>query len=167
MNIDIDLLVQCKLWKNENDINEKLMEKTFLLVFDYLKLSTNNDNSIELSITLTDDEHIQSLNKEYRHRDKPTNVLTFSLYENKKSIINDLKTLPCMALGDIIFSYDTIKKEAKEQNKTFLNHFIHMLVHSYLHLFGYDHIKYYERKKMENMEIEILKSINIDNPYVI
>ena len=92
MNIDIDLLVQCKLWKNENDINKKLMEKIFQLVFNYLKLSTNNNNSIELSITLTDDENIQSLNKEYRHRDKPTNVLTFSLYENKKSIVNDLKT---------------------------------------------------------------------------
>ena len=78
MNIDIDLLVQCKLWKNENDINKKLMEKIFQLVFNYLKLSTNN-NSIELSITLTDDKNIQSLNKEYRHRDKPTNVLTFSL----------------------------------------------------------------------------------------
>ena len=70
-------------------------------------------------------------------------------------------------MGDIIFSYDTIKKEAEEQNKTFLNHFIHMLVHSYLHLFAYDHIKENERRKMETMEIEILKIINIDNPYII
>lgn len=166
MSIDIDLLVQDKSWKTEKNINKKLMKDIFNLVLDYLKISLKN-NTIEISINLSNDKHIQKLNKEYRNKDKATNVLTFSIYENKKDIKNDLKSFPCITLGDIIFSYDTIKKEAEEQNKTFLNHFIHMLVHSYLHLFAYDHIKENERRKMETMEIEILKIMNIDNPYII
>lgn len=167
MSIDIDLLVQDKSWKSNRNVNKSLMENLFNIVTKYLKLSIHKDSSIELSITLTNDDHIHKLNKEYRHKDRATNVLTFSLYENKKDIIKDLKNLPCMSLGDIIFSFDTIEREAKEQNKTFLDHFTHMLVHSYLHLFGYDHIKCQERKKMEIMEVEILKLININNPYII
>lgn len=167
MSVDIDLLIQDKSWKSNKNINKGLMENIFRIVIKHLKLLIHKDSLIELSITLTNDEQIHKLNKEYRHKDRATNVLTFSLYENKKDIIKDLKNLPCMSLGDIIFSFDTIDREAKEQNKSFLNHFTHMLVHSYLHLFGYDHIKYHERKKMEIMEVEILKSINIDNPYVI
>lgn len=167
MNIDIDLLIQDKSWKTDKNINKQLMRDIFNLVMNYLKISLDRFHNIEFSVNLSNDKHIQKLNKEYRNKDKPTNVLTFSIYENKKDIKKDLKTLPCIALGDIIFSYNTIKKEAEEQNKTFLNHFIHMLVHSYLHLFAYDHIKDNERKRMEKMEIEILKSIDIDNPYII
>ena len=82
-------------------------------------------------------------------------------------IFRDMETLPVMCLGDMVFSYETIEKEAEEQNKTFKNHFTHMLIHSYLHLFAYDHIKAKERKEMESIEIEILKNFGIDNPYII
>ena len=165
-NINIDLLVQDKSWKVQKDINKKLMEDIFKLVLNYLKIPMCK-NTIEISITLTNDKNIKILNRDYRHKDKPTNVLTFSLYEKKPDILNDIIKLPCMALGDIIFSYDTIKIESEKQNKTFKDHFIHMLVHSYLHLFGYDHIKKKEQNEMEKIEIEILKSIGIDNPYLI
>lgn len=165
-NINIDLLIQDKSWKSQKDINKKLMEDVFKLVLDYLKIPIC-ENSIEISITLTNDKNIRILNRDYRHRDKATNVLTFSLYEKKEDVVNDISKLPFMALGDIIFSYDTIKKESVEQNKDFKEHFIHMLVHSYLHLFTYDHIKKKERDVMEKIEIEILQSIGIKNPYVI
>ena len=165
-NISIDLLIQDRSWKSQKEVNKKLMEDIFKLVLNYLKIPMCK-NTIEISITLSDDENIRTLNRDYRHRDKSTNVLTFSLYEKKSDVIKDIKKLPCMALGDIIFSYDTIEKESKEQNKTFLNHFIHMLVHSYLHLFSYDHIEKKEQDEMEKIEINILKSINIDNPYIV
>lgn len=165
-NTNIDLLVQDKSWKIEKDINLKLMEDTFKLVSNYLKIPMC-ENTIEISITLSDDENIRVINKDYRHKDKATNVLTFSLYNKKHEIFKDIKKLPCMTLGDIIFSYDTIKKEAEEQSKTFKDHFIHMLIHSYLHLFSYDHIEQNERKLMENTEITILKKLGIKNPYII
>ena len=85
MSIDIDLLVQDKSWKTEKNINKKLMKDIFNLVLDYLKISLKN-NTIEISINLSNDKHIQKLNKEYRNKDKATNVLTFSIYENKKDI---------------------------------------------------------------------------------
>ena len=165
-NISIDLLIQDRSWKSQKEVNKKLMEDIFKLVLNYLKIPMCK-NTIEISITLSDDENIRTLNRDYRHRDKSTNVLTFSLYEKKSDVIRDIKKLPCMALGDIIFSYDTIERESKEQNKTFLNHFIHMLVHSYLHLFSYDHIEKKEQDEMEKIEINILKLINIDNPYIV
>lgn len=165
-NINIDLLIQNKSWKKQKDINLNLMEDTFKAVYNHLKVPICKRN-IEVSITLSDDKNIRVLNKEYRHKDKSTNVLTFSLYNNKKDIFRDMETLPVMCLGDMVFSYETIEKEAEEQNKTFKNHFTHMLIHSYLHLFAYDHIKVKERKEMEGIEIEILKKFGIDNPYFI
>ena len=165
-NINIDLLIQNKSWKKQKDINLNLMEDTFKAVYNHLKVPICKRN-IEVSITLSDDKNIRVLNKEYRHKDKSTNVLTFSLYNNKKDIFRDMETLPVMCLGDMVFSYETIEKEAEEQNKTFKNHFTHMLIHSYLHLFAYDHIKVKERKEMESIEIEILKKFGIDNPYLI
>lgn len=163
-NIDIDLLIDDNSWKFEKSIDESLMEDIFQRVQEYLKIPIHN-NTIEISITLTDDNKIRTLNKDYRHKDRPTNVLTFSLYEKKSDILNDIQKLPCMALGDIIFSFDTIKKESKEQNKSFIDHFTHMLVHSYLHLFGYDHISKKDEREMETMEIEILEGLGIGNPY--
>lgn len=165
-NINIDLLIQNKSWKKQKDINLNLMEDTFKAVYNHLKVPICKRN-IEVSITLSDDKNIRVLNKEYRHKDKSTNVLTFSLYNNKKDIFRDMEILPVMCLGDMVFSYETIEKEAEEQNKTFKNHFTHMLIHSYLHLFAYDHIKVKERKEMESIEIEILKKFGIDNPYII
>lgn len=164
-NISIDLLIKDKSWKSHKEINKILMEDVFKSVMNYLKIPMWN-NTIEISVNLTDDENIRNINRDYRHIDKTTNVLSFSLYDKKSSIINDLQKIPFVSLGDIIFSYDTIKKEAEEQNKTFTNHFIHMLIHSYLHLLGYDHMVSKERKEMEAMEIEILNLMNICNPYI-
>ena len=165
-NINIDLLVQDKSWKSQKEINKKLMEEIFIMVLDNLKISLC-ENEIEISINLNNDKNIKDLNNKYRNKDKTTNVLTFSLYENKKDVIRDLKKLPYICIGDIIFSYDTIKNEAEEQNKSFKNHFIHMLVHSYLHLFCYDHLTKKDETIMENLEIEILKKMDINNPYLI
>ena len=165
-NIHIDLIKKSNLWKDQKNINKKLITNIFNLVLNYLDIKINNKH-LEFSIILTDDVDIKDFNKNHRNKDNPTNVLTFSLYNDKKDIIEDIKKLPYMSLGDIIFSFETIKKESEEQNKTFLEHFIHLLVHSFLHLFCYDHIEENERIQMEKMEINILKEINIKNPYEI
>lgn len=112
-----------------------------------------------LSIVLSEDRFIQKYNKEFRGKDKPTNVLSFS------SDSNELEDEDY--LGDIIISLETIQKEAIEQQKTEINHFTHILIHGVLHLCGFDHIEEKDREKMEGIEIEILKLFGIENPYII
>ena len=68
-------------------------------------------------------------------------------------------------LGDVIFSSETIANEANQENKSIENHLIHLLIHSVLHLLGYDHETNDKALIMENLEIKILKNLNIDNPY--
>ena len=104
------------------------------------------------SLLLTNDVYIQKLNKDFRGKDKPTNVLSFPDGDNGY-------------LGDIAISLETIEKEGKEQNKEFYHHFIHMVVHGLLHLQGYDHENDQEAEEMESLEVKILSDIGVDNPY--
>lgn len=108
----------------------------------------------EFSILLTNDDHIQQLNRDFRDKDKPTNVLSFPGDEDDDY------------LGDIAISYQTLVQEAEEQEKDFYHHFIHMLIHGLLHLQGYDHETDEEAEEMEALEIEILADIGIENPYI-
>ncbi len=106
----------------------------------------------ELSVVLADDEYIQFLNNKFRKKDKPTNVLSFPTDEEGE-------------VGDVILSLNTLKKEALEQGKTLTNHFIHLLTHGILHLLGFDHEQEDEAEEMENLEIIILNTLNVENPY--
>mgnify|MGYP000039891206 CR=1 FL=1 len=115
-----------------------------------------------VTVTLTDDAAIQILNRDYRHKDKATNVLSFPMWNSLDEIPADVGETP---LGDIIIAFETIAREAKEQDKTLADHFSHMLVHGFLHLLGYDHIDDPDAVIMEALEINILKKLAIANPY--
>ena len=105
---------------------------------------------------------MRQLNREYRRKDKPTNVLAFACDAlDDFSISEDVQR----NLGDIFMCFDVIKREALEQNKPILHHIIHMVVHATLHLNGYDHETEDEEKIMENREKRILELIGIPNPY--
>lgn len=126
-----------------------------------LKQALPQKTHIEISIVLANDSFIQELNSKYRNKDKPTNVLSFPQTE-----LEDLKlNIPFISLGDIIISFETIEREAKEQNKEFKNHYTHMLTHGCLHLLHYDHMTEEEAEVMEKLEIEILEDLGIKNPY--
>ena len=105
----------------------------------------------ELSLVLADDAFVQELNKNYRGKDKPTNVLSFP------------QDPPL--LGDIVLALDTVLREADEQGKRFEDHCTHLLIHGFLHLLGHDHEEEEEAAVMENIEIQILASLGIKNPY--
>jgi len=118
-------------------------------------------SEIEISLVISDDNFIQGLNKEYRGKDSATNVLSFPYldlnnYTGPKEFVH---------LGDIIISEDKVKAEAKEQNKDFSEHLLHLFVHGFLHLLGYDHIKDDDAENMEKLEATILSALNIKNPY--
>ncbi|WP_392566919.1 rRNA maturation RNase YbeY [Utexia brackfieldae] len=114
-------------------------------------------NEAELTIRIVDEQESQSLNNTYRHKDKPTNVLSFP-FESPVEIEVPL-------LGDLIICKTVVEAEALAQNKSLESHWAHMVVHGCLHLLGYDHISDEEAEEMESLEIEIMQTLGFKNPY--
>jgi probable rRNA maturation factor len=112
----------------------------------------------EMTIRIVDENESQQLNCDYRGKDKSTNVLSFP-FEGPPGI-----ELPL--LGDLVICRQVVEQEAQSQNKQTQHHWAHMVVHGCLHLLGYDHIVDDEAEVMESLEIEILKTLGIDNPYI-
>ncbi len=118
-----------------------------------------NRSSSELCIRIVDEPESQALNRKYRQKDYPTNVLSFP------ATILELEEIEL--LGDIVICAPVVAREALEQNKTKTAHWAHMVVHGILHLLGYDHEEPEEADQMESMEIVILQSLGFGNPYEI
>ncbi|NOI25289.1 MULTISPECIES: rRNA maturation RNase YbeY [Vibrio] len=113
----------------------------------------------ELTIRIVDEEESQQLNRDYRGKDKPTNVLSFP-FEAPPGVEMDL-------LGDMIICRQVVEKEAIEQSKPLIAHWAHMVVHGSLHLLGYDHIEDDEAEEMEALETEIMLDMGFDDPYLV
>lgn len=138
-----------KVYVNYND---KRWRK-FKIDFEKIATAAGPINpDAEVSITLTDDAEIHSLNRQYRNIDRPTNVLSFELGDD-------------ILLGDIYISLDTVQREAADAGISVQEQTAHMVVHGMLHLQGYDHIDDDEARIMEGKEIEVLKKMGIKNPY--
>jgi probable rRNA maturation factor len=116
----------------------------------------------QVSILLTGDGHMQRLNARYRNKDQPTNVLSFPSPD--EGPLADIEGRG-RVLGDIALSVQTIVREATEQSKSIKDHVTHLLVHGLLHLLGYDHEVDDEATVMEQLEIDILGTMNVPNPY--
>ena len=114
------------------------------------------DNA-ELTIRIVDKQESQQLNCTYRHKDKPTNVLSFP-FESPIEIDVPL-------LGDLIICKQVVEAEAEQQLKSLTSHWAHMIVHGCLHLLGYDHILDEEAEEMENIEIDIMQQLGFEDPY--
>ncbi|MBF0183987.1 MAG: rRNA maturation RNase YbeY [Magnetococcales bacterium] len=118
----------------------------------------------EVSILLSDDSHIQQLNRHYRQQDKATNVLSFALQEGEQPASKANKRL----LGDIVLAYQTVAKEAEERAIPLTQHTVHLVVHGLLHLLGYDHERSpAEAERQERQEIAILAQLGVANPYTL
>jgi probable rRNA maturation factor len=125
------------------------------------------DNQVEVSFLFTTDAEIQSLNKNFRGKDNPTNVLSFPDTElTPENLKNALMYEEPLLLGDIALAEETILKEALAQEKTAIDHLTHLILHGILHLLGYDHVIDSEAEKMEQQEIRLLSELGIQNPYL-
>ena len=116
---------------------------------------------IEVSVVLTDDSGVQVLNREYRGKDKPTNVLSFAALDGD----DPLPPEGPVHIGDIILALETLQREAADMEKSLADHFTHLLIHGTLHLLGYDHENDADANIMESLEISILSTFGIENPY--
>lgn len=123
----------------------------------YSKL--DNKFNYEIAILITDNKEIKHYNNKYRSKNKETNILSFPNIDEMDREINPI-------IGNIIISEEKLAYEAIEQNKVFSSHIKHIFLHGVLHLFGYDHENEHDAHIMESIEVEILKKLNINNPYI-
>tara|TARA_Y100000996_G_scaffold290926_1_gene229938 strand:+ start:557 stop:1006 length:450 start_codon:yes stop_codon:yes gene_type:complete len=140
---------------NDLAIGKELMDKlnkAYEAISDEENLSDNTIN-----IRIVNDKEMVDLNKQFRRKNSSTNVLSFINHDISKSMTGDL--------GDIAINYDFIKRESKEQGKTFDDHIIHMLIHGIYHILGLDHENDEMAKAMEQKEVALLNKLNIRNPY--
>ncbi|WP_410685656.1 rRNA maturation RNase YbeY [Avibacterium paragallinarum] len=112
----------------------------------------------EITIRIVDEVESQQLNATYRGKDYPTNVLSFP-FECPEEV-----ELPL--LGDLVICRQVVEREAAEQGKPLMAHWVHMVVHGCLHLLGYDHIEDDEAEEMESLETEIMQELGFADPYL-
>lgn len=147
--ITLDIQLACENTNVPTPEQMQLWTETALLPYD---------KSFELTLRLVEVSESQQLNHQYRGKEKPTNVLSFP-FEVPDGIELDL-------LGDLVICVDVVENEAIAQNKSVNAHWAHMIIHGCLHLLGYDHISEDEAIEMETIEITLLASLGIENPYI-
>lgn len=175
--MNLSLLIEDENWSSLVDVDlEAAVGKVCALTLSRAPaldaLTEQEREQLGLSAVLTDDAAVRELNRQFRTKDMPTNILSFPAYENVKELRKALAApagAPMLEdvgyLGDMILARETIMREAKEQGKAVKDHVCHLLVHGTLHLLGYDHISTGEAEEMEALEISILKELSIANPY--
>jgi len=164
--VSLEISIEEPRWKSEFPELETLLREAVDNSGVVLtgKMSKSIEDT-EISVLLSNNDTIQSLNKNYRNKDKPTNILSFpmSAQGDDAPIIEDDKRPHC--LGDLALALDVILQEARDQGKVPQDHLQHLIVHGFLHLLGYDHEDDSEAQAMEALEIKILARIGIKNPY--
>ena len=135
---------------------DKNLENKLIRAFEYLCSKEKISNS-SINFRILNNIEMTELNKKFRKKNKSTNVLSFTNEDISKSLTGNL--------GDIAVSYEYLEEESKQLNKNFDDHIIHMLIHGVYHILGLDHESDATANKMENKEIELLKELNIKNPY--
>ena len=136
-------------WKRRRGLRLRLEEAVRLALRQGGKLRRG-----ALTILLTGDARLKTLNRDFRGKNKPTNVLSFPAAPNDEAY-----------LGDVALAFGVTEAEALKSGKRFADHAVHLVIHGVLHLLGYDHITDRQAKKMEPLETRLLARLGIDDPY--
>ena len=150
--LSVEVVRRCALWGNVPGDEE--LTHAARAAFQAAPETAN----CEVSLVLTSDEEICALNRKWRGRDEPTNVLSFPLGD----IMQENAPRP---IGDVVLACETVAREAELRGIEIGHHSAHLVVHGVLHLLGYDHAMEFEAARMENLETRILKSLGLPDPY--
>lgn len=120
-------------------------------------LATLENSDIKLTVRLVTEAEMSELNLQYRHKQGPTNVLSFP-FEDPPGVNSGI-------LGDIVICAPVVKREATEQNKTETSHWAHMVIHGVMHLQGYDHANERDAQIMEQRETRAMIDLGFPTPY--
>jgi probable rRNA maturation factor len=159
--LDIQLGVESGSWPDEAAL-EGFAERILEHAAGHLATKAGQSfpaEPIEISLVFTNDDAIRSVNREWRNQDKPTNVLSFPAFPLLPG------GQPGPMLGDIVLAEETLRREALDLGIPFDDHLTHLLVHGFLHLFGYDHMTDEEAAVMEGLETRILAELGLADPY--
>jgi probable rRNA maturation factor len=126
----------------------------------------------QVSLMGCDDARIAVLNADFRGKPQPTNVLSWPSEERGAEFVGEVPEAPepgevddPESLGDIAIAFETCAREAEEQGKPMADHVTHLIVHGVLHLLGYDHVEEEDAAVMEALEVRILASLGVSDPY--
>ena len=144
----------------ENKEYEEIIKK---VVEECFKVEGLKNSKLYISITLTTPENIRKYNKKYRNIDKETDVLSFPMFEKEEldTMIKNKDFENIDILGDMVISIPQVEIQAKEYGHSFERELAYMVVHSFYHLMGYDHIEEADKLKMRPKEEFVLNKLNI------
>ena len=171
--LDISFSLESGDWETAAADVERLTDAAARAAFEAAEKPEilGGDTPVEMSLVLADDALVQTLNRDYRDKDKPTNVLSFALLddlddtdESTDDVLARDEGMPIL-IGDVILAFETVQREAREQGKSFGNHLTHLVIHGVLHLLGYDHQSDPDADRMERLETSILARMGIADPY--
>ncbi len=152
----MDILELNYLDIDENDSYKEIIKKVLKKCFEIEKLENKN---LYVNVVLTNAKNIKSINKEHRGIDKETDVLSFPMFE--KNEVANLDNTNEDILGDMVISIERVEEQAKEYGHSFERELAYMVVHSFYHLLGYDHMTEEDKKEMREKEENVLGILGI------
>ena len=151
MNIDF-------VFDNEIDNFENNYEQDFTAIIEQALKTLEIEDDVEVSCVLVNDERIHEINREYRHIDRSTDVISFAMEDNDQFYVEGMPR----TLGDIFISVDHAKKQAEEYGHSLRREMCFLFTHGILHLLGYDHMTDEQEKEMFDLQDEILGALSIE-----
>ena len=151
MNIDF-------VFDNEVENFENNYEQDFTAIIEQALTTLGIEDDVEVSCVLVDDERIHEINREYRHIDRSTDVISFAMEDNDQFYVEGMPR----TLGDIFISVDHAKKQAEEYGHSLRREMCFLFTHGILHLLGYDHMTDVQEKEMFGLQDQILGTLSIE-----
>ena len=151
MNIDF-------VFDNEVENFENNYEQDFTAIIEQALKTLGIEDDVEVSCVLVDDERIHEINREYRHIDRSTDVISFAMEDNDQIYVEGMPR----TLGDIFISVDHAKKQAEEYGHSLRREMCFLFTHGILHLLGYDHMTDEQEKEMFGLQDQILGALSIE-----
>jgi probable rRNA maturation factor len=170
LTIDIDI---ADIWDDSTADLEVAAYSACVAAFRHTDFAwlLDSPQAAEISVQLSDDAQVHALNRDWRGKDKPTNVLSFPMLDTaelaKLCTGPKEQAAPEILLGDIVLAHGVCASEAHEKQISVTAHMQHLVVHGTLHLLGYDHEQDYDAAQMEALEISILSGLGLPNPYAL